>query len=471
LNSDWLPQETNQSKPLGSQPIKTIGVLMKIQVFLLALLVLMALGLNRTTRVHWRNLRQTSPNAWNIYCATGYPDGQLDLIDGNGNPYWFNSMQNIFTPSNVYNGPLEPVYLAGPLKIMSYNVTDAVLMPGEYRLFQVQMGATDLSVITVSVYMWVTNTKPTNSPVTPMTVHWRSTTSINVLSLGSDADGDPLQYGSNTAATPSGCGTALWDGASNLLKFTGAAYVGLCQFTYMVSDGAESSAPALVNVTLTNSAPVTQTFSQNVHWRSTNVAFDVLSSPYATDADNDPLYFSNFTTVSPAGCATFSFTGGKVLVSSWAIKSGTCSIGYTITDSLATANGQISITLTNTAPATIPVAQNIWWNTSSMSIDPLAGPYATDMDNDPLDMVTLGAISPAGCGSFSYDSVARKIVITGKFNIKSGACGAPYTITDSVANTDGKIIFMVTENPPTNSSGNLGVQMILLLGALIAALL
>jgi hypothetical protein len=533
----------------SNQSLFISTVLMKLALFVFALFICLSIGdLSRYTYVHWRNLRCARPNCWNIYCGTGYPDGQVDLIDGNGNPYWFITMQNIFTPSNVYNGPLEPVYLGGPQEIMSWNVSDTQLLPGQSRWFQVQMAASDTTIISVAVTMHVTNTVPTwvQGQIAPITTHWRTPVLLDPVSRGTDADGDPLYPGVPSAWSPSGCATWTW--VNNMLQIQSINAVGVCSLNYTVTDQVAWSTPLTATITTTNTAPATTPLSTVVSRQATNYQYDVSGLRGAVDADSDPLTFA-ITGMVPVGCAAnATFTNGQLLIGSFVntcgvypcprclisygvtdtidtttgnvtftfqasftltpfsfnphwrstqltvdpnssgfplnwgsldadtvpagcavptydsssrnilvpgftIKMGTCVIGYTMTDGTDYGRGSITYTLTNNAPVTTPITQNVHWRGSSPQFAILNAPAATDADLDPLSFRAITGMSPSGCANIvlptatTPGSVVSTIVVK-NLTITSGNCRIEYTITDTVADATGSITITVTNTPP-----------------------
>ena len=53
-----------------------------------------------------------------VYVSTHFPNGQVDILDSDGTPYWFVALDNIL-PGNLKLGPNEEIYPGGPLEPLS----------------------------------------------------------------------------------------------------------------------------------------------------------------------------------------------------------------------------------------------------------------------------------------------------------------------------------------------------------------
>jgi hypothetical protein len=130
-------------------------------------------------------------------------------------------------------------------------------------------------------------TNPDNQPpaADPQTVTTPEDTSLEIVLAGSDPDGDALGY--NIAAGPSH-GT-LTGTAPNLTYQPAANYNGADSFTFTVSDGMATSAPATVSISVTpvNDAPVANPQSVATQ-QNTAVAITLSGS----DVDGDTLTYA-----------------------------------------------------------------------------------------------------------------------------------------------------------------------------------
>ena len=176
-----------------------------------------------------------------------------------------------------------------------------------------------------------TTTTTTPSNQSPVAVNDSAVTNqgeavtIGVLANDTDANGDTLSINGFQQA---GNGSVSQSG--NSLVYTPATgFTGSDSFTYTVTDGVATSAPATVTVSVdaVNQPPVAQDDSASVQL-SSSLTIDVLDND--SDPDNDALTISDFSQGSK-GSVALSATGDQLVYSS-GNKRGGDTVTYTISD-------------------------------------------------------------------------------------------------------------------------------------------
>jgi hypothetical protein len=147
--------------------------------------------------------------------------------------------------------------------------------------FTVNDGQATSDPATVSITV-----SPGNAPpvANPQSVSVNEDTALTITLTGSDPDGDPLTY--SVASNPS---QGALSGSAPLLTYTPVAdYYGPDSFTFTVSDGPATSAPATVSITVNpvNDAPVANPQSAAT---ACNTPLAITLTGY--DIEGDPLTF------------------------------------------------------------------------------------------------------------------------------------------------------------------------------------
>jgi hypothetical protein len=210
-------------------------------------------------------------------------------------------------------------------------------------------------------------------------------TATAITLTGSDPDGDPLSF--NVVSGPSR--GALSGTAPNLTYTPAGDYAGADSFTFTVSDGTTTSAPATVSITVSprNDTPVAA--SQTVTVAEDTPKAITLSG---TDADGDPLTFN----VSPPSQGTLSGTAPNLTYTPAAGYIGPDSFTFTVSDAASTsAPATISITVTPVNDAPVAAAQSLTTREDTPVAVTLS---ATDVEGDPL---TFTIASPPARGTLS----------------------------------------------------------------------
>ncbi|MCW2527579.1 MAG: tandem-95 repeat protein [Pseudonocardiales bacterium] len=203
-------------------------------------------------------------------------------------------------------------------------------------------------------------------------------TAVAVTLTGADPDNDPLTFAVATGPTH---GSLSGTGA-NLTYTPTAGYSGPDSFTYTTNDGAASSAPATVSITVTPKTPTNHPPVADSKSVSTLQNTPVAVTLSGSDPDNDPITFAVAT--APAH-GTLSGTGANLTYTPAAGYSGPDSFTYTTNDGkVSSTPATVSITVTQTPPVNHPpTADSKSYNTNQDTAVAVTL-TGSDPDNNPL---------------------------------------------------------------------------------------
>ena len=294
--------------------------------------------------VAWQDGRNTATSQQDLY--GGHISRAGEVLDGNG-----------FVISAKVGGELFVALAGGPPGVLAvYESADATLGANIQRV-RGRMLTAKLNA--------------------PPTANAQSLTSkedeaLAVTLAGSDPDGDPLTY---AVATPPSHGTL--SGTGPALTYTPAPdYHGPDSFTFTVSDGQATSAPATVSLTITseNDAPVALNGSA-----STPEDTGTLLTLTGSDVDGDAL---SFTVVSGPSHGTLSGTAPALTYTPAPDYHGPDSFTFTVSDGQATsAPATVSLTVTSVEDVPVAAAQSRVTEEDTAVALTLSG---TDGDGDSL---------------------------------------------------------------------------------------
>lgn len=203
----------------------------------------------------------------------------------------------------------------------------------------------------VSVTGALVNAAPVAAAKT-LSVSHRSVTGADVVMTATDADGDALTFALDGADGGAAHGTVSVSG--NVATYVpDGDFTGADTFRYRANDGAESSAPATVTVTVTNSAPAAADRNASIPHRSTGAGI-VLSG---TDSEGDTLTYALDGANGGAARGTVTISGNTATYTPSGDFVGTDTFRYRTDDGAATSPlATVTVTLTNSAPALVSAA-------------------------------------------------------------------------------------------------------------------
>ncbi|MBP7354565.1 MAG: ExeM/NucH family extracellular endonuclease, partial [Longilinea sp.] len=235
------------------------------------------------------------------------------------------------------------------------------------------------------------------------------------------------QYpGTLTYTVVTGPTNGTLSGIAPALTYAPAAdFNGTDSFTFTVSDGLETSAPATVTITVTpvNDAPVAvdDTASTN---EDTPVNIQV-STLLANDTDVDGDILALVELNNPTN-GTLALVGETITFTPAANFNGEAGFDYIITDGTATDTGHVVVTVVavNDAPVAVDDTASTNEDTPVEILDSVLLANDTDVD---LDTLTVTGVSNATNGTVAL--AAGTITFTPELNF-NGTAGFDYTISD-----------------------------------------
>jgi len=268
-----------------------------------------------------------------------------------------------------------------------------------------------------------------------------------VLANDTDVDSGALKATLDTGVTAQQGTLTFNPDQQGGFSFTPAAtFAGIAIFTYTVSDGSATSAPATVSLTVTNAAPTAGNDSYSV----TNGTTLTVSAPgvLANDVDPDSSSLSTVTPVASGpshGNLTFNADGSFVYTPSSGY-TGPDSFTYQASDGISQSSpATVSITVGNMAPT---AGNDSFSVTAATTLTiPKPGLLANDVDPDSPSLTATKASDPAhgsltvnADGSFTYTPNAGY----------SGPDSFTYTASDSIVQSSPATVSISVGNiPPT----------------------
>jgi VCBS repeat-containing protein len=269
--------------------------------------------------------------------------------------------------------------------------------------FQYQASDGVLTSSTVTVTLDVANTPPTAADQAYRVLHDTTLSApASSLMLGSsDADNDALTA---ALATQAGHGTATVSANGSFTYAANTGYTGTDSFTYLLSDGIDSSAAATVTLTVkaTNTAPTATADAYGTpHDQALTV--DAVSGVLAndSDADGDPLQAllvsgpaHGTLALGPDGSFTYTADTGYA---------GTDSFSYQAGDGTTTSSAvTVSLTVSNDTPTAADDFYSIP-GSGTTSVDAWSGVLANDGDAEG-DTLTASLVTGPAHGTLTLNS-------------------------------------------------------------------
>ncbi|HVG63768.1 MAG TPA: Ig-like domain-containing protein [Hyalangium sp.] len=220
--------------------------------------------------------------------------------------------------------------LTGTPPNLTYTPAPAYNGPDSFT-FTVSDGVATSTPATISITVDPTNTAPV---ATSQSITLEEDTPVNITLSATDADGDTLTF----TITPPAHGT-LTGTAPNLIYTPAPEYFGPDSFTFTVSDGVATSAPATVSLTVTsvNDTPAAQAQALTVPAGSPTPIY--LSG---SDIDSDDLTFS---IASPPEQGSITGTPPDVVYTPPAGFTGTTRFTFSIHDGSTSSSAEVQLTV------------------------------------------------------------------------------------------------------------------------------
>ncbi len=335
----------------------------------------------------------------------------------------------------------EPSILDYNTDFKSAGQIASLYAPDQYRV-------SDHDPVLIGLSLTAPNVAPTADDVQVTTAE---DTAAAVTLSGSDANGDALTY--SVTSQPSH-GT-LTGTAPNLTYTPALNYNGPDSFTYTVSDGTLTSAPATVSITVT---PVNDAPTANAVSRTTAEDTAVSVTLSGSDVDGDALTYS---VTSQPSHGTLTGTAPNLTYTPALNDNGPDSFTYTVSDgTLTSAPATVSITVTpvNDAPtATITGGTCVGDTAGALTVT------TTDVDGDATTLsgassnttlVRASDIAVTGAGT------SRTVTVT-PVNGRSGSAVITLTVSDGLASTTTTFHVTVGTSAADTITGGTGVDVIL----------
>ena len=298
------------------------------------------------------------------------------------------------------------------------------------------------AVGTVTITVGPVNDAPVANDDADTTAEDTSLTTINVLANDTDSDG-PVALSVSASDTTSSAGGSVSDKGDGTFDYTPPAnFSGDDTFNYTVSDSIGSAVGTVtITVTPVNDPPVANADADSTAEDTPLTTLDVLAND--TDGgDGGALSVTAFDSNSSQGGSVASNGDGTFNYTPPANFSGDDTFTYTVSDTLATASGTVTITVTpvNDPPVANADADSTAEDTPLTTLDVL------ENDSDGGDGGTLsvsafdssssegGSVSSNGDGTFEYTPPPD-------FN---GDDSFTYTVSDTFTTAVGTVTIEVT---------------------------
>ena len=288
-----------------------------------------------------------------------------------------------------------------------------------------------------------------NPPVASnQTVTVSPNTATNLTLKGSDVDGDPITFRTNSL--PAHGMLANFNAATGAITYTPAAnYSGPDSFTFLVNDGVTNSASATVSITVgtvLNNPPVASNQTVTV---IANTASNLTLK--GSDPDGNPITFNTNSLPAHGALSNFNTLTGAITYAPTANYIGADSFTFLVNDGLTnSASATVSITVSNTPPVasnqTVSVTANIAANLTLKGSDPDGNSITFRTNSLPVH----GALS-------NFSSLTGAITYTPTAGY-TGPDSFTFLVNDGVTNSaPATVSITVLNNPPVASNQTVSV--------------
>ncbi|WP_337841841.1 Ig-like domain-containing protein [Rheinheimera sp.] len=223
--------------------------------------------------------------------------------------------------------------------------------------------------------------------------------------------------------------------------YTPKGIVGTEQLSFYLAKGVSVSAPASLEIDVTNQAPVAENLSVSTHW---NGAFE-FTLP-GSDADAEPLTFVIKSAPAQGELTLIDASSGTVRYIPSGNSTAAVSFSYTVKDSLLeTAQKNVIVQLTNTTPVATDISYSSYYET------PVNGALkGSDADGDNL---TYQLVTSPTTGVITLDEQ------TGLFEYKAAGeqdqqISFTYLVKDKFASSEAKTVSIKIKGKPSDSGSS-----------------
>ncbi|EFC39496.1 predicted protein [Naegleria gruberi] len=176
-------------------------------------------------------------------------------------------------------------------------------------------------------------------------------------------------------------------------------------FTYVVSDGKDTSASKTVTISITNNAPSATPITISKHWATVQGGLDINLLSVVTDSDGDSLSITSFTQTNNGAVSSINSTSVKYIPTP--LTAGfTTSFTYSVYDGYTTISNTVTISITNTPPVAVDDTITVHWTNNTLYLKPVVNDY--DLDND---YIYINKLYPSQFMN-AYASMGNYIIIS-----------------------------------------------------------
>jgi len=308
-------------------------------------------------------------------------------------------------------------------------------LPGDYVVqLVVNDGALDSAPDFVTVSS--NNSPPVANAGPDQTPRVATTVMLNG-SASTDIDGDSLSFNWQIISQPAGSNTSLSDSSASMPSLF-IDQSGSYQIQLIVNDGSVDSAPDIVQLTTSNSAPVANAGSDQSALVGQTVVLDGTSS---SDVDGDDLDYQWSVISIPAGSSATLSDVSSAMPSINIDLAGNYTLQLIVNDgALDSAPDTIVISTDNTPPIANAGADQSPFVLNTVQLD---GSASSDVDGDALSYQWSLTSKPAGSLATLSDSSA----VMPQFNVDvAGTYVAQLIVNDGTADSSPDTVLISTQN-------------------------
>ena len=374
--------------------------------------------------------------------ATVVPGSPVDLVVSSG-------PAQVFVPDVVgqAQAAAEQAIVSAALTVGAVTTQNDPNVPAGDVISQNPTAGTQVaegSSVDLVVSLGPLNTAPVADAGPDQTVLVTDTVTLDG-SGSSDTDGDPLTFLWQLTQVPPGSGATLSDPTAVAPTFV-ADLPGTYVAELVVDDGTDPSAPDVVIVSTTNSAPVADAGPDQTALVNDAIILDGSGS---TDVDGDPLTYAWQLTTLPAG-STATLDDPTAVMPGFVIDvAGTYVAELVVNDGLVgSLPDTVTVTTTNSAPVADAGPDQSTFVGDTVTLD---GSGSADVDGDPLTYSWSLTTVPAGSAATLDDPT--RVDPTFQADLP-GTYVAQLMVNDGFVDSPPDTVVVTTQNsPPVADAG------------------